>query len=134
MFVNVTDRERRIFGSLCQPSLETIESAGEPGIMLAHTIHAQRDEIAREQLGQRRCHCFQQRTLSHKVQIFVHRVPSRGQHLALTDDALRVQPSCFREFDPAFDTTVLGVLVAVMVDDTLAPCPPKFRSVAAREK
>src|ERR1700690_2145719 len=45
--------ESRIFWSLVETRRKIVQSAGKPRIMLAQAIHPQRNQVSREQLGQR---------------------------------------------------------------------------------
>ena len=74
-------RESRIFRRLMQTRREIVEAARKPRIMLAQTIHSQRDQVAREQFSQRRGHRFQESPVLDQIEISIDGIANRRQYL-----------------------------------------------------
>src|ERR1700692_3968001 len=60
MTENILNGKGRIFRRFGQSRFEIVESGAEIGVMLAQFFHAQRDEIAGKQFGERGSHVFKQ--------------------------------------------------------------------------
>ena len=116
----VAQRELGVFGSLRQASFEIVESRHEPGIVPAHAVHTQGDELVAEQFREGRCYHLQMRALSTPAagrldgisrgrQQFPHRgngvrVAARWLQRAATTSRCRRAPP-----------------IAVVIDDSLPP-------------
>src|SRR6267143_1701416 len=115
-----------IFRRLRQPRLKIIEPGSEPGIVLTQFLHPQSDQVARKQLSQRRSDALEKRPRPHQVEILIADKAGRRQNLARTHHPLAIEPSRFRQLDPAQDST-LAMLVAVVIHDAFPPNAPKRR-------
>src|SRR5258708_26756496 len=124
--------ELSVFRRLRQTHLEIIQSASKPRIVLAKFLHAQRDQVAVKQLGQRRGHGFEQRAASHDVEIFIHSEACSGKGALSRANFFRVETGCFGKFQPTFNAA-FAMDVAIVVDHTLAPGAPETRIRAARK-
>ncbi len=100
--------------------------------MLAKFFHAQRNQVAGEQLGQRRGYRFQQGAAAHDVQVFIDGEARGRKDAGAGANLVGAQPGCFGEFKPALDSPVAGG-VSVVIDDALAPSAAKGRIESARE-
>src|SRR6266404_2387689 len=61
MLEYILKREGGVFRRLRQPRLKVIETGREPGIVQSQFLHAQRDQVARKNLSQRRRDALQKR-------------------------------------------------------------------------
>src|SRR5208337_542501 len=98
--VHILDGKGSVFRRLRQPRLKVIERGSEPGIVLAHLLHAQRDQVAGKKFGQRRSDAFQKRTRPHQVEIFVSDKTRSRENLIGTHHPLVIKPGRFRQLDP----------------------------------
>jgi hypothetical protein len=124
--------EFSVLGSLIEPGFEIIQPTGQPRIVPAQSIHSQGNQIAREKLGQRRGYGFEQRPVFHQIDISIDGVAHPGKHFFTTHNLLTWQTQSLGQTDPAFDSA-LGVIVAVVIENSFAPSPAKFRVITARE-
>ena len=79
VFHDPGEGEFGVFGSLRQAAGEIVETAGEPGIVLAQAVHAQRDEFVGEKFGERRSNGFEVRARGDEVARRLHGVSRGGQ-------------------------------------------------------
>ena len=100
--------------------------------MLTQLFHAQRDEVAGEQLGERRSDGFQQSAGAHDVEVFIDGEARRGKDSGSGANLIGAKPGRFRESEPALDAAIAGG-VSVMIDDALAPGAAKGGIGAAGE-
>src|SRR5258708_11553316 len=100
--------------------------------MPAQGVHPQCNQIAREELRQRRGHSFEQRPVLHQIDIGIDRVAYSREHFPAAHNALSGQTQGLGQADPALDST-LEIVVAVVIEHTLAPRPAKTRVIAARK-
>src|ERR1700730_3602611 len=124
--------ELSVFRRLRQTHLEIIQSASKPRIVLPKFLHAQRDQVAGKQLGQRRGHGFEQRAVSHDIEIFIHGEARSWKGTLSCASFFRVETGCFGKFQPTFNAA-FAMDVAIMVDHTLAPGAPESGIRAARK-
>src|SRR5208283_77606 len=104
-----------VFRRFRQARLKVIKGGSEPGIVLAHFLHAQRDQIAGKKFGQRGSDALQKRPHTHQVEIFVSDEARRRQNLVCTDHPFSVKTGRFGQFYPAEDSAIaLGVAVLTM--------------------
>src|SRR5271166_386968 len=92
---HVLEREGGVFRSLRQPGLEVVERGSEPGIVLAHFLHAQRDQIARKKFGQRRSDTLQKWPRAHQVEILVSDKARSRQNLSRAHYPLTIETGRF---------------------------------------
>src|SRR5208337_3805435 len=116
----VLDGEGSVFRSLRQPRLEIVERGSQPGIVLAHFLHAQRDQVARKKFGERRCDAFQKRPRPHQVEIFISNKARGGENFIGTHHPLPIEPGRFRQLDPAQDSAI-ALFVPVVIHNAFAP-------------
>src|SRR5580704_660313 len=124
--------EVRIFRRLMQAGGEIVEAAGQPWIMLAQTVHAQRNQVPGKQFGQRRGNCLQEGTILHQIKISINGVTYGGQDFVAVHHPLAIQTGRLRQLDPTLDTAFL-CRIAIMIDHSLTPRPAKIRILAARK-
>src|SRR5215472_7966451 len=100
--------------------------------MLPQAIHAQGDEIAGKQFGQRRCNCLEQGAIPDQIEVGVHGIANPRQNLISAHHALALEARRLRQANPAFDSALVRG-VTVMVHNALTPGAAEFRILAARE-
>ncbi len=98
-----------------------------------HARDARLDHLRREEFGQRRRHCLEQRTLTDEFDIGADREPRRRQNAPERDDVRARKSQTFAEAQPALDAA-LAIGPTVMVDEALAPGPPQSGIVQAGDE
>ena len=68
-----------IFRRLMQAGGEVIETSRQPWIMLAQAVHSQRNQVTREQFGQRRGNRFQESAILRQIKVRIHGITYRGK-------------------------------------------------------
>src|ERR1035438_3122515 len=132
MLEDILDGKRRVFRGLRQPCFKIIKPAGEPRIMLAQLLHAQRDQVARKKFCQRAGHALDKWPRQHQVQVFIPDKSRRRQNLLRAHHPLPVESGRFRQLDPAQDSA-LALLVTVMIDNAFSPGAPESGVRRARK-
>ena len=79
MFDHPGQCELRILRGLGQSSGEIVEAAGKPRIMLAHAVHTQSDQLAREEFRERRSHGLKMRTRRDEVHVSLYGEARSGE-------------------------------------------------------
>ena len=83
MFHDPRQGELRVRRSLSETAGEIVQAGGEPGIVLAHAVHAESDEFAREEFGQGRGHGFEVRARGYEIDVGLD-CKTRGRKNAVT--------------------------------------------------
>src|SRR2546429_9363331 len=112
--------ELGVLRSLRETTGEIIETAGEPGIVLAKAVHAKGNQLLREKLGEGRSDGFEMRSSRDKFDVGLNGVTCCRQDAGATKSEVPRKPGSFDETQPFFDAAGLGA-VAVMIKDTLPP-------------
>src|SRR5260370_1802863 len=68
---NILEREGSVFRRLRHPRLKVVEPGNKPGIVLTQFLHAQRDQVPREDFGHRGSDAFQNRPLPHAIELLI---------------------------------------------------------------
>src|SRR5258708_38657476 len=123
----ILKREGRIFRRLRQPCLKIIEPGSEPGIVQSQFLHAQRDQVARKKLGQRRSDALDKCPRPHQVEILISDEARSRQNLPRAYHPLAIEPSRFRQLDPAQDSALAPVVsvLAIVIHNAPPPDAPK---------
>src|ERR1700722_9649848 len=117
---HVLQRKGGIFRGLGQTRLKVVKPGREPGIVPAQFLHAQRDQIARKQFGQRRGDALEKWPRAHQVEILISDEARSGQNLTRAHHSIPTDPGRFRQLDPAQDAAV-ALLVAVVIHNAFPP-------------
>src|SRR5258708_4891285 len=124
--------ELGVLGSLRETAGEIVQTAGEPGIMLAHAIHAKSDEFVGEELGQGRSDGFEVRASGYEVDVGLNGETRRGENAIAAERVFAREAGGFHETQPLFNAAGLGA-VAVMIEDAFAPGEAEPGVFTARE-
>src|SRR5258708_4260419 len=132
---HVLEREGSVFRRLRQPRLKVVEPGNKPGIVLTQFLHAHRDQVAREEFGQRGSDAFQKRPRPHQVKILISNKARGGQNLIRARNPLAIESGSFRQLDPAQDSAIALVIsvLAVVIHNTLPPDAAECRIGRARK-
>src|ERR1039458_6735568 len=117
---HILDCEGGVFRRLRQPRLKVVKPGREPGIVLAQSLHAQRDQIARKQFGQGRGDALQKWPRTHQVEILISDEARGGQNLIRAHHSIPIDPGRFRQLDPAQDSATT-LFVAIVIHNAFPP-------------
>src|SRR5215469_7958270 len=120
MLPHPLERELRILGSLREAASEIVEAARQPRVVLAQTVQAQRDELVRKKLGQRRSDRFEMRAGGDQLHVGLYREARGRKEAVAAESVLARQPGSFEQFQPLFDAARFRP-VAIMIEKALAP-------------
>ena len=115
VFDDPGEREFRIFGSLCKPAGEIVETCGHPGIELTQTVQAKRDEAFRKEFGERRGHRFEVGMSGDEMNISIHRIARCRKNSVAANGLDTWQTGGFDKLEPFLDAARSGT-VAIMID------------------
>src|SRR5216684_3597444 len=124
--------ELGVLRSLGETAGEIVQSAGEPGVVLAHAIQAKSDEFVGEEFGQGRSDGFQVRASGYEVDVGLDCETRPGKNAIAAESLFARQAGGFHETQPLFDAAGLGV-IAIVIEDAFAPGDAEPGVFAARE-
>ena len=132
VFDDPGEREVGVFGGLRQAAGEIVEAAGEPWVVLAQAIDAQRDQFFRKQFGERRGDGFGVRFRGDEIDVGLDGVARGGEDAVAIESLFAREASGFDEPQPLFDAAGFRA-VAIVIDDAFAPGQAEGGIFAARE-
>src|SRR5882762_1223302 len=132
VFYDPGQGEFGILWSLRKTAGEIVEAAGEPGIVLAHAVHPEGDEFAREEFGQGRSDGFEMRASGYEIDVGLYCEARRWKNAIAAERVFTREAGSFHETQPLLNAAGLGA-VAVMIEDALAPGETEQGVFAARE-
>src|SRR5260370_11706528 len=124
--------ELGVLRSLRQAAGEIVQTSGEPWVVLAHAVHAESDELAREEFGQGRGNGFEVRARGCEIDVGLDCKTRGGKNAVTAERGLARQARSFHETQPLFYAARLSV-VAIVIENALAPGEAKRGVFAARE-
>src|SRR3979490_353182 len=130
---NPGEREIRVFGRLGKAACKIVEAAGEPGIVLAESIDAQGNELAREEFSEGRGNRFRKRARGNKVDVRLHGIARGGQDAMAADGFLGRKTRGFNQAKPLLDAPGARA-VTIVIDDAFAPSAAEVRIFRSREE
>src|SRR5260370_25826514 len=126
------EREFGVVGSLRETAGKIIQASGEPGIVLAHAVHAQSDEFAGEEFGERRSDGFEVRASGYEVNVGLYGETRGGKNAVAAERVLAREAGSFDEPQPFFNAAGRRA-VPIVIEDALAPGQAGAGIFAARE-
>src|SRR6267143_3586465 len=130
---NPGEREICVFVRLRQAARKIVEAAGEPRIVLAESIDAQGNELARKKFSEGRGNRFRKRARGNKVDVRLHGIARGGQDANTADGFLRRKTRRFDQAKPLLDAAGTRA-VTIVIDDAFAPSAPEIRIFRSREE
>jgi len=131
VFGCIVEGEGCVFWSLSEAAVEVGETILKPWVVLREGVHAKGDELAGEEFGERRGDGFEEGAVGDEVDVGVDCVANAGENGAGADDVVAIETGGLCELQPFFDAACAGV--AVMVDDSFAPCAAEGDVLGFRE-
>ncbi len=132
VFDDPGEGEVGVFGGLGHAAGEIVEAAGEPRVVLAQAIDAQRDQFFRKHFGEGRGDGFGVRFRGDEIDVGLDGVARGGEDAFAADGLIAGEAGGFDEAQPLFDAAGFGA-VAVVIEDALAPGEAEGGIFGARE-
>src|SRR6185369_10531625 len=127
--LDIVEGEIRIARRLGQALVEIGERvAGDEIVIGQHPRHPVADDRRGEELGEGGGDRLQQGALGHESDIGIHGEAGAGEETLARGDIVAVEAQGIGQDEPTLDAAFPG-LVAVMIDDALAPDAPQLRIV-----
>ena len=124
-----------VFGRLGEASAEIVEAGREPRVELAELFNAESDEAFGEKFGEGGSYGFDVGACGNEIDVSVDGVARSRENAFAAHGIDAGEAGGFDEFEPLFDTARAGVwAIAVVIDQTLAPCGAEGVVVAAGKK
>src|SRR5260370_7782908 len=121
-----------VFRSLRETAGKIVETAGEPGVVLAEAIHAQNDQFFGEEFGEGRSDGLEVRASGYEVNVGLYGETRGGKDAVVAEGVLTWEPGGLDEPQPFVNAPGLGA-TTIVIEDALAPSQTKAGIFAARE-